>query len=407
MKIKNISKIILIILLFIETRFLLFIPSNGLNSNINKTFLVILSILFLFLLMKQILKENYLWQKTILIFLFLVLLEIIISSVFYNQSLNETLKVSLYNFILIFYFVLFYFKDNNNSKFLINSIVYFTLIVSILLIIQVYLYNKYAIKFLSVNTSNLRFNGLRIYDLGNFIEFGAVLSIGMYLNNKGKLIYLITFILGILEMVYVAKGRIGLIIVILSSLLMVVYYSKINIKKLSKYLFIILVVLVLVSNMSMLKEFTNSFGSSEFKAGDSLRKYEVEYYINQLKIRPIFGLGFAYFNSEYDRNYNFVRGNYIYKFYKDDVGIVGFTNTFGVLGFIWYIYLLYRFIKILIKVRKNNLLRENIYALGIVLLIIFQSFNTIIMDPQRIINLIFLLIILENLNNTYERSLIK
>lgn len=408
-KLSNFLKSTIMIILLLEVRFFFLINNSRFNSSTNKSLILFISFV-VFIVSFKFIDKKKIFTRNIIIFFVVYTIEVLLSSLLYQQNIIDTINISGYNMVIILYFSLQYFsKNKENIEFLYKIIIIFTGILSFILILQWIYYEQYSVIFLKINLDKFRFGSLRIYEAGNFIEIGVVLAYGRFLITKIKKhkIYLgIVVILGLFEILFVAKGRLGLLIVITSIIIMSMYILVKDIKKAIITIITSILFILIIFNTTMFNNVIKSFSNNEFQAGSDIRRNAITYYINQVKQKPLFGIGYPYFSDKKDDNYYLLRGYEKSKYYRDDVGIIGFLNTFGLIGFTWYLMLFYKIIKVIIISHKRNVLKNYISLLGFVIIIIFQSFSTIIMDPQRIIMLPILLTMIDGLyninNNLYK-----
>ena len=395
--------IVLIMLLEVEFFYLIKMPLSIYKFNNTYQKLLILGIIITGLIMnsKKIIKGKFRYLKIILFLMAIYLIQLIISSLKYNQFFSNTFSISNYYIIPLLYFlIIIYLKRTNDIKFIKKIFINFTIILSTLFILQSVLF-KYNIVFLNVNTELTRFGSLRIFEGANIILIGILISFCDLINTnklyRKKIISIIACSLGLAEMIFVQKTRMAIVAV----LIVIVFISCIKFKKnIVKIMGIFISIIVIVILFFSSKIGENYIKSFSLESGNiSVRNEAINFFIEETKNEYILGTGFIYVNPNVYDIYN-VEKSYKLKgpngtYYRTDVGIFGFYHTFGILGIIFYLLFVIevgRDILIIYKIKKYLF---NYEILAIFLLIIFTTFSLIITDVYRIITIPFLLSYIE------------
>lgn len=397
------------LILILDLSFFYLIPisrlSRNLIANYQKLGIAMIVLLSIHIGMKMLFKyEKYVFTTNILFFILIFINEFILSHIEYKQDIISLITVSnCYLILLAYFFISFYLKKSNDISKLENTIVYFTIIISGVLILQYIIYNLTGNMFLFIDQTraktNIRFNGIRIYESTFFIIFGFVLSFGLYLkaeNRKLKILYFSGVLISFIQIMLVSKNRMGLVLAAASCIYMSsIKVYKVKIKKYLRLIAFILLVIFLFQ-LPMLNRFLTSINLND----DSLtiRLDGIKYYTKQIFDNIIFGMGFIKALPG-DESFVLVRG-YEGKFYKDDMGIIGLVNTFGVVGLVWYLFLVYKVIKILKRIAKNNQINNFIEIYGLCFLVFIGSITNNPLDTQRIVLFPFLLSLLDYSNNS-------
>ncbi|MDM0979081.1 hypothetical protein QTJ05_14230 [Clostridium perfringens] len=326
--------------------------------------------------------------------MFLCIVEIIISKLRYDQSNISLFSVSIYYFVILIYFIISYY--NVKQKEIIKIFINISLVLSIILIIQFVLYEKSGIAFLKINVGSVkRFGEVRISEGAHAVALGIILSFSEIIKSRKILLEsniknILNLILGFIEIIFIAKTRSILVILIISIIFMLLYHSK-GISERIKIIFMIIISSIILMNSNIVKKYDNL--DSEEKWSTIARKGAIEYYLDQVVEKPLFGVGIINPSESIEMHY-YARGP-LGIYYRDDVGIIGFLNAFGLVGLIWYISLVYKILKIISVNIKKGCIRKNIQIIGLGMFLSACSFTIIFTDPQRIYLLPFVLYMIE------------
>lgn len=411
MKISGILRVVIGIILFVDLKFYYIIPLPSvieqLNNNHQKIIIVLIVILvFSCFLFKLINLNNLIFKKSIFYFIILYLIELIISWYRHNQGLMNVFISSNYYILLLSYFIfIYYLRKNSNNKAFKEKIININVFISVLFLLQ-YILIKFNVKFLQINFEYYRFGELRIYEAASmFVNLGVILALGNLLKlkrgKKNNCKSILCIILSLINIIIVAKGRMGLLIILCTMILMILYRYRKNAIKIFIAISIIGVVGLLFIRTDVAQEYIKS---SQIKdASITNRQGAINMYVDQIKKNPIFGMGFIrdMDNSEAVLLLRGPKGSYT----RTDVGIIGFTNTFGILGFAWYIYILIKFSYIILILHRKNVLNMNLELLGIFIMVILTSFTLIVMDSERILIMPIFMALLDYTVNKYKIKL--
>lgn len=355
--------------------------------------LSLLSILFVLLNQKIILYSKSKFNLTIFLLVLLTMIETILSKINYNQSMKEIIGTSLYYYIILYFFILDYYKNDNTKLYIKKVFVYISIVVSILLISQMILYQTFHIKFLSIDFENrIRFGEVRLEVASYLVCIGIIISLSEILQNNIKRSNILSLIVGTIYIIYVSKTRGYLIALTICILSMIYFYKSGFISKIYTTVIVILVGAIIInlpiiSKYNDLKE--NDYGSS------ITRQNAINFYVNQIRNKPLFGMGIINTVNKNDENYSIVRGPYG-KFYRDDVGIIGFTNEFGILGLILFLNIMVISFNIIKINFKDKSIYDNIEKVGLFTFLIITTPTLIAMNAERIVYLPFILFMIEN-----------
>lgn len=384
--------------MLIEINLFCLLPiDNYTSAKIVSIGIIIISIIYIMINPNFIFNNRGYFSVDICIFIFMCLFQCILTELKYQQGFSYIFRVSIYYFTLLIYLLLSYFLRNDYKKikgYFKNVSLFF----SIILILQYFLYNELGITFLKLDLSiGQRFGQARI-SVGIFmIVVGVVLSVSSIIkciNNKEKLrkIDLLVVVLGLIDVIFVSKTRsiiISLIVSILGMSFLLIRNKK------TKAIIIILLIITggLVINTEMFNKFVN-LKNTEYSENSNIRQEASKYYIEKIKESPIVGIGFLHSKNKYDPAYSFLRGEKG-KYFLDDVGIIGFTTTFGIIGLIWYLIIILKCFKIIIKKFKYKTIYDNGESVGLFIFILLSTFTIIFTDSTRIFYFAFILYFIE------------
>lgn len=387
------SSIYLILIMNLSFFYLIHIPSFIMIGNYQKMGIVLLGIIITVLFHRILIKENkkYLFAINILFLFFLYLCEVVLSKISYTQNIKDILSASSSYLILGLYFIVAYYtskysKQEQIEEFLITCI----LLASMLMITQYIIYEYTGFIFLNIGKA-VRYDSLRIYESDYFFVFGSVLALGMLLNDtsnkKNKYKYMLAVILSAIEIIVVSKSRTGIIMSVISCMFITfLHYKSKRLKLLNVFLIFILLI-----TLGMKVPFINKAITS-INQNDSSINVRIEagdFYLKQIANNPIYGVGFIK-PIPNDKSYSLVRGDKGL-FYKSDMGILGSINSMGVVFLFWYLFLVYKIIKILFILYKRNQYSKNLEIFGVAFLSLSGSLAMNPFDPQRVVLFPFIL----------------
>lgn len=397
-------KFFLILFFLFDMRFMYLIPLPSILSGdaTNKMLLSIFSIILFFLFVGY--RKQYYGKYTgCLVTLFLiVLLNSMNAYLKFGYSLKQIIWPIMPFFVLLLYFVLMrYLQIEQNLHFFIKAGEFFWSILCILFLIQrvLYLRNHTIIIQLNGMLADYYFFhpelGFRIYSVfeGFLRIFIPCLGFICIKNNfKHCKSEIFTLMLSIAAVVLVDRSRYYLFLLILG-LIAIFLWSLRNSKHFGKFVF---VAVAIVIGFIFLNNLWSSMSQSiDENTGSSFARFNaITYYINLLKKNILFGLSMVS-PDEGNSMYYFVHGP-AGIFHYDDIGIIGTTAKLGIFGLIWYIYVLIKCIRLVIRTKGKN----KALSVGLIAMMLISSITQSYLDPQRLISLLFTFIILE-LNYSY------
>lgn len=397
----NIYKIVIVIYLLLETRFFYLFSIGSLENFItykNKLLISLITILtsiILILLRKKVNKCPV--NKWCFAFILYVIFEAVKNGIVYKYGWNGVF-LACHGYLLL---VLCFLINTNSEKeelyeFIVKVISIFSIILSSLFILQVFLYDNFGISFLKIyeyqnlNMAEKRNFGIRLTFPSTLIIFSLLISWGqLRANNKNKLHY-INFYISLIYVIFICQTRMTTI-AILTTIFLTILFRKFS-KGIRKLIIGIIAIVVIIAPFKIGKIFSNDDSGSVYA-----RTYAIEYYTRQFLTQPIFGIGVLPDDNTSILIYEILHGN---KGYANitDVGLVGFIFQFGIVGILLLVYLT----KIVYNaLKKNNTHKDKYYSLlSCIIYILITSSTLSIFDVQRIVILPIILFMVFNIDGT-------
>lgn len=385
---KKIAENLSIFILLFSTNFIFLLPIS--LWIVIKIFPILIGAFILFN-PQCVLKAKGKFTVHSIFFIYLIICEIIITKLRYNLGNINLLATSISYFVILLYFILVYYRIDKEK--IIKIFINLTLILSLVLILQFLVYEIWEITFLSLDLGSfLRFGEVRIGEGAFIISIGVILAIAKIINSnklfsKENSINIVTVILGLADIIFVAKTRSILLFLIVSVFIMLIITIKNKIKIISVC---ILCSLIFISSPIM-KKYIELNNNEEWST--IARRGAIEYYLEQAKDMPIFGTGMINPGKD-DELFYYARGPQGI-FYRDDVGIIGLLNGFGAMGVLWYIILLASIAPIILKKIKMREISSSSHILGLFMFLLLCSTTIIFTDPQRLYLLPYILYMIE------------
>lgn len=369
-------------LMYLAVCVTLFVPRNIYNylytTDVILVFLILLWILMvvLFYLMTKNIPINnidsYLFGKNVLGLWFVTIIIVIYSVLKYNQSIFSFVNDFYYYIVLCWYFLFSFLIDSKKKLDCFKeNLVKFVVILHLIGLLQVYLLQgtSYECFYLDIlimpiicfEICNVKRTNKNLYLLSTILTGWYVLFI--YDNAAIMIIFGVMIAYIIYSGLFKYQSNKFKKSFIITSIILIIFFTPIIIDSIIKFI--------------------------KNDIGVTMRVYAIKYYITQFFDSPVFGMGFI--NPSWGETYEeLLRGGLNVRdgynqYYREDVGIIGFINQFGLLGIIWMVRLINN-----IKKTLNNV--EN---LGIVLVLIIMCISLLPIDKAPIIILPIALLLLE------------
>ena len=380
--------------LLLSCNFIYLLPISIWNSL--RILSVISIVLFIFKL-NEISIDRGRFNNIIIMIFALCVVEIIISLLSYNQSIKEVIGTSLYYFNILFYYQLRLNRESCDYLDIEKYIIIISSLISILQSVQYYMYINFGLKFLSIDfENNFRFDEIRINANSFLIGIGIILLISKLLTSnkldlRNKITYYALIFINSFCLIYVGKSR-GILGYLLVTILFMYIILKRGIVLKIKLIIIVSLGIFIIMKLPIMDKYINLINDDD---GSTItRDSAITFYTDQIKSKPVLGMGIINAMDKKSKEYKLIRGPYG-KFFRDDVGIWGYCNEFGLSGLILYLGIIVKLFRIVIVHRRNKELYKYIDKVGLLIFIILSSNTLIVMNGSRICYLPFILFIFE------------
>lgn len=387
----NLYKIVIIIYLILETRFFYLFTIGNLENFItykNKmliSFFIVSISIILILIRKKVSKASI--NKWCLLFLIYVLFETIRNGIIYNLDINKMfLACHGYLLLILCFFINSCEEKEEIYKFIIKAITIFSIITSVLFIMQIFLYNTLKISFLKISEypqltmAEKREFGIRLTFPSTLIIFSFLISCGQLKENKKNKLHKCNLVISAIYIFCICQTRMTSI-AILCAIGIIIIFNKIS-YGLKKAIIIILTIIVLIAPLGLENLFDNKTGSVY------ARIYSIELYTKEFLENPVFGIGLLPDDGSNVTIQKILHGDEGYANITD-IGIIGYIVQFGIVGLVLLIYLIKIAYGILNKYGKRD---AKYYSLITCIIYILITSSTLsIFDTQRIVIIPFIL----------------
>ncbi len=335
-----------------------------------------------------------------------IIIEIVLSSIIY-----ETSPFVMFAFTLGFATCLSYFTFNNlNKEHLIRMLCLFASItvttLTLLYILFIFKGIEPLIKFSQIP---MRMGVQRIFIGAYLMPYCFILALSKiisFANAKQRIpaLYIITLILTLFDMFFFLMVRAYLVIVLFTAIILILICLR-GKPRLYFFLAAFIIMLIGIEKIGIIGDYIE-FSKDVDNDSMSIRYSAIDFYFKQtINNNFITGLGFIKGgNYRLDQLLSGPQGEY----YREDVGIWGYFNTFGLIGVIWLLLLIYKTSIIVINKFKNKTIYKHPEFLGILLIFTFSEFTTINIIYYGGISAlpIILLLLHENKQNSFTKKAI-
>ena len=411
----DVYKLIIPLYLLLEARFFYLFSAGKLENFITYKVKVFIAAFAIFtFLISLTLKRKIKFDKIsiwCIVFLIYVFFEVARNVSSYNLTFYKAFLASHGFFLILLFPALTIYSDKEKLyQYIIRIITIFSIILSIIFILQAVAFNFKHIKFLEIieykswTILDIRKFGIRLTTPGTIIIFSTLISFGQIVGGNKDKIHFINLFLGLVYIVFVCQTRMTTIMIFLAMFLIVFFKMNKNRFKKTKICMVLLIgICVLILPYYIDEIFKNEEGGSVVA-----RVYAVEIYGKSIMKRPVFGIGLLPDDkSDFTIN-NIMRGKKGYA-HITDVGYIGYVFLFGIGGIVLLVIL----VKILYDIIKKCKTKDAAYysLISCLLYIILTSATLSIFDTQRIVFLPFILYIAyyiqwKNRDMNNERKLI-
>lgn len=379
-------------------------PIENTISFINLVRVTSLAFLLFFLLNRKY-EKRATFKWLVCTFFILQIIEIVFSAYKYNQSIILTFALALGDISILGYFWLVQKWNDDSVVFIKNFLVRYVIFIAFYVILQYWIYKYLGISLLIPFEGKMgRIGTPRILYGGHLVFYGTIIAYGEVFRSinqhgfdwkiyKGDTCYYLAAIVGTYYLVLYNQTRGGLIAFALAVIVMLIVIFK-SVKTKIIGLCIIIFVSIIVPNLSIVKNYIH-FSRGETYSLDT-RFDEIGFYITTGIESPIIGTGIIYSeNKQYGWLLNGVNGRY----FRNDVGVVGHFQKYGLCGSVWLLILFFKLWKIVKESRKTGELYE--VRLATFLYILFSSPTLLLIETDNMYYFIPILLLFEQ-KESYE-----
>lgn len=373
-KVKTLAVSILILLLLLNERiFYLLDSSTSLGWIIIYCLILFLWVIYL----PQIIKGRRYFGISISILIGIALINFFNSYYIFDQSL--LLSLSTYRYIPLFFLYypllhLFIYIGVTKIKIIVVTV---STISSLIYIVQKALYPN--IIFLNVFFAE-RFGEVRFFNGTVIIIFGifTTLSLMFKKQNKFKKTLALSLVPQFFFIIFVAQSRSTTAALIAALAVMFIYLilKTKSIKSIKYILLLIIPVFAIFPYISLIYEsavvdINRSSGSAY------IRTMAQEYFLDLIFEKPL--LGYALFSDLHPLG-SMIKGTH-YKFYAEDIGLIGLTYQFGFVYSIIYVYIL---LKVFLGALPKQITFENkLLFMGFTIFVLSISLFTTLINVDN------------------------
>lgn len=310
-----------------------------------------------------------------------------------EQSVIRLIRRYYYHIAVLFVFPLMAFmKRPENREWFVRTIVIIGLIYGAYTVGVKLIYSLSGKLLIDTEMQHIQFRngGLRLARSATFISLSSVIAFAEYLKHRHCLkhkilnVYLLSFVFGALNLLYVSQTRVNQAALIIACfvMLMVIYPMRIKLCIVGLLTCLIPVIIPIV------RSFLQSFFSSDNLAGTQIRFDGYAYFLSHMFDGGLIGMGLIV-SPELEKL--LYRPNESY--YVSDLGYIGFLGVYGVLGLIFLVALFAVFVSILWRAVKQRQLRNYPDAIGYLVYFAITGLSLMFSDVQRCLYLPIYLIL--------------
>lgn len=332
--------------------------------------------------------------QTLLVITFI---EVLLTTVYYsdNQSFVATVKEALMPLgVALLFFSWRKIADHGGLNYLIKTILKVSIVCSCFAIIAYLLLEKAGNNFFNLDVSNYSFYRYNKphFMIGSMIVVPATIFAWMNLINRNRnRLNVATVALGMIHIVIIGKTR-----TLIAFTLMTMVVTYIYLTKKSKNLKLMVAICCGIGFVGIeASTIVKTIGELFLDNSVTFRLRAIEFYLDQVWKRPLFGMGFIGSGNE---ALKYTLYGPQMQFYRTDVGFIGFLNEFGIIGALWFFILMAYAIKLVTRsLKRNDAYEEKLYAWGMVFFVGVSAVNLFFVDVFRIVYAPLLLVLIYSL----------
>lgn len=343
---------------------------------------------------------------TVILFLLVILslIEFIMSRIRYGQPLMASFKDFIYYTATFIVYMAFIIDRNDrvSVKTLADYLVKFSIATSIISLFLYYAYtylHKNIINLNDTDSGNFRNGTIRFTIGATVIVLGMIISMTRAIQRQVSRIDIVNIILGVINLLLVSKTRTIIAYIFVIICINAAFGKRTNgvVRFLSVLGLIFSVIYLISQGVTLITTSVNDLVNSDI--GVRHRIYTIDFYWKQFVGSPWWGMGFISGDKAYP-NWDLASGDGKRgTFYRDDVGIIGTLNEFGMIGAIWMIAF---FITIWYKVTRYSVQDNDPYLIyreiikNILIYMAISLINLSFMDPPRVMMIAFVTLLADS-----------
>lgn len=351
--------------------------------------------MLVFLCSRDMGRRRYMFAMPLLAFVLMCLALVFASTIYYNESFLSVIQVAAPCLCIpLLYFSLHETVVNQSMyKFLVNATIMFGFIYATVALLQSIGLPLMKNDINGVDVVSLRSGRDRIIWTGDFVAFGAVLALGRaYSTRKRRALCLIAFFVMVFELFWVAQTRFLLIALVFTAAFGFVIKGK---SRTMKVIFVVAAAVLIAFLFS--DDLMAVLFPSELDLSSDLRLGAYPYYWSHALDMGLFGLGYIPDGSLHSYLLSMVYTAGSLRGAITDIGIVGYIARYGISGAVILALGIGCFIKGYHDRDKMTFsLGQNVEAWMALAFFIATSPTMAITDPQRIVYLPMLALLLEH-----------
>lgn len=319
------------------------------------------------------------------IFLVWIIIEVIVSYIRYlsSQDLSSTIKESLpfIAMVLVYYVIKIIISNQQSFDYLVAVLIKVSVVCSVLAIISLIVFTRTGNNILGLDSESYSFirNGRGHFMIGSMVVIPATVFLWCrIITQRMNLKSMVIFVLNLFHILYVGQTRMVIAITIVVLVLSYIVVSK----KSKSFKIVILIGMALTLAILGYQELSAQYNSLISDNSIVYRLEGIQFYLTQLLSKPLTGMGFI---STKNTILSPLLYGPLHRFYRTDVGYVGFINCLGIFGGAWYISALLYSIKIFLKKKAIISIKLYEYCYAYIILILLSSINLFPIDGFRIL----------------------
>lgn len=320
-------------------------------------------------------------------FLFIIIIEIMLGILRYGakQSIMMTIKEAFVPLAMVaIFFSWEIILKHKGIEYIINTLIKVSIVCSVFAIIAYILLDKTGNNFFNLDVNNYSFYRYNKphFMIGSMIVVPAMIFAWVNQLEGCKEKYnIIAVVLNFIHIIVIGKTRTLITFIIITLVIIYIYTTKKSKKFKLCVTFVCVVLFAIIEGSTIVTSIAVLFADNSV----TFRINAINYYMNQIKSYPLFGMGFI------GQGNNLLQ-TLLYgpkmQYYRTDVGFIGFINEYGLVGGTWFILLIiYAYKKLKLAVKKIGKNKIVTYAASFLFFLVISSINLFAIDGFRLVYL--------------------